>query len=337
MLSVLETDTDKMATNTLVIVMFDYLNSDIISYSDDNTGGGDLLDKVMSIRSYLSSVVNIVYASENVTPGVYNLMQQKQLIGCVVPTPDQVSIHTGILNMVMFGSILIGNKSVGNIYSFSLNLNVDIAINIGKAVSSNKSNITAHQNGISATQTMLNIVLIDMLKNGLPGEPGFVGDSNNTILKIDAKRSSTDDTNMWGNDYKEYAQATNIVNNSGLNELNCLLNIQPSSLYHWSADETKPLLTNVLSLSLTNTSAYKKAIDRHGIVSGFFTDDNNGDDETGTHLRQRLESVSDEFGSANAINTSFCDVFVFFMSFISTYMLQVIVIIQLSKVNQIHV
>ena len=60
----------------------------------------------------------------------------------------------------------------------------------------------------------------------------------------------------------EYEQTANIVNNSELNEFNCLFNIQSSSLYDSSVDETKPLLTNVLSLSLTNTSAYKKAIDR---------------------------------------------------------------------------
>ena len=65
-------------------------------------------------------------------------------------------------------------------------------------VSSKTSNITTYQNGTSATQTMLYIVLIDMLKEGLPGELGFVSDSNNIGLKVDAKRSGIDDTNTCG-------------------------------------------------------------------------------------------------------------------------------------------
>ena len=163
MLSVLETDTDTMATITLAIVAtLDYLNSDIFSDRDANSGGGDLL-----------SVIN---ASENVTTSVYSLMQQTQLIGCVVRTPDQVSTYTGILNIGILDSVgTIGHELAGNIFSFSSNVDIasaplDSAINIGKAVSSDKSNITAYQNGISATQTMLDIVLIDMLKNGSPGE-----------------------------------------------------------------------------------------------------------------------------------------------------------------------
>ena len=145
-LSANEIYTETKAINTLAIVTtLDYLNSDIFSDGDASSGGGDLLGSLMSIRSYLLSAVNRVYASENVTTGVYSLMQQTQLMGCVVRAHDQVSTHTDILNMGMFGSVdTIGNESVGNISSFSSNLNVDIAsplldgaINIGKVVLSN--------------------------------------------------------------------------------------------------------------------------------------------------------------------------------------------------------
>ena len=218
MVSVFETDAETMAKNTLTMVtMLDYSNFDIFSDSDANSGGGDLLDRLISIRLYLLSVLNSVYASTNVTTSVhvYSLMQQTQLIGCVVQTPDQVSTYTCVLNMGIFGSIsdgvdTIGNESVGIMSSFFSNLNVDIAsqlldgaINIGKAVSIDKSNITAYQNGISATQTMLDIVLLDMLRNQSPREPGFVSDLNDTRLKGCAKRSGID-----------YEQTANIVNNS---------------------------------------------------------------------------------------------------------------------------